>query len=92
MKFLTSLASFTALVWSVAAAPNPDGWQGWNDGCYSRSYIEGLVAQEIVYLQHLDLAAANAAALAIFDPSIAEFGDSINSLRGDPVSRQTYLS
>lgn len=86
MKFLASLASITALLWSVAAAPNPDGWQNWNDGCYSRDYIEGLVAQEITYLMHTDLAAANAAALNIFAPDIAEFGDSINSLRMAPVS------
>lgn len=87
MKLITSLASLAAVLCSVAAVPNPGGWKGYKNGCFDRSYIEGLVAQEIVFLQHLDVAAAVAAGNAIFDPNIQEFGDSINSLRGDPVSQ-----
>lgn len=83
MKFLATLASL-ALV--ATAAPTPGDWKDWNNGCPSRAYVENLVAQEIVYLQHFDLAAARAAAESIFSVDFNEYGDSINSLRYAPVS------
>lgn len=48
-------------------------------------------AQEIadgsaIYISHTDVALANATAQTLFAPNIVEFGDSINSLRGDAVS------
>ena len=83
MKFLVTLAS---LALAAIAAPAPGDWGKWNNGCASREYIQYLVDQEIVYLQHLDVAAGRAAGEAIFAADIVEYGDSINSLRQAPVS------
>lgn len=70
MKFAASIAAF-ALAACVAAAPTPSGdWQ--NNNCYPRSYIEGLIAQEIVFLQHLDVATGVAAGQAIFADNLTE--------------------
>lgn len=85
MKFLASLASL-ALAATASAAPSPGGWGNWGKNCASRDYIQSLVDQEIVYLQHLNQTAALAAGQAIFASDIQEYGDSINSLRGAPVS------
>jgi hypothetical protein len=50
--------------------------------------VEESIAKQIVYLQHLPGTeeAALAAAYEVFAPNIVEYGDSINSLRGAPVS------
>jgi len=90
MKLATTLASL-ALAGTVLAAPAPGNWKDWNapDGeCVSREYVEEVLAKEIIFLQHLPGTeeASSAAAFEIFDPAIVEYGDSINSLRGDPVS------
>lgn len=84
MKFAAALASL-----AVVATAAPGGWGNWNkgnNGCASRAYAQNLVDQEIVFLMHTDLAAAQAAADAIFADDIQEYGDSINSLRMAPVS------
>lgn len=89
MQLLATVATFALAACGVAASPTPS-WGNWgnsgNPACVSRSYIEGLIAQEIVFLEHKNVTAAVAAGNAIFDANIAEYGDSINSLRGAPVS------
>ncbi|KAK5937864.1 hypothetical protein PMZ80_009993 [Knufia obscura] len=84
MKFAAALASLAVL---AAAAPAPSGLEGRNGdkGCVSREHVQYLVDQETVFLQHTDLAAAQAAADAIFAADIEEYGDSINSLRQAPL-------
>lgn len=94
MKFATTLASL-ALAGAALAAPAPSDWNDWNardKKCVSREYVEEVVAKEIIFLQHLvgTEEASRAAAFEIFDPAIVEYGDSINSLRGDPVSLDLF--
>jgi len=89
MKFATTLASL-GLAATALAAPAPGQWNNWkapNDNCVSREHVEETIEKAIVFLQHLPgtETASTAAAEAIFDPAIVEYGDSINSLRGDPV-------
>lgn len=88
MKFLATLA---LLATSALAAPlvaeRGSSWQG----CFSRDYIQGLVDQEIIFLYHNNVTEAIAVGYKIFDANIAEFGDSINSLRGAPVSHHMIL-
>lgn len=85
MKFAAVLASLAVL---ATAAPAPGGLEtrGGDKGCVSREHVQYLVDQETIFLQHTDLAAARAAADAIFAADIEEYGDSINSLRQAPVS------
>lgn len=90
MQFLVTLASLAMAAAGVAAAPTKASAMeardsSWNN-CFSRDYIEGLIAQEIVFEMHTNVTAAIAAGNAIFDPAFVEYGDSINSLRGAPVS------
>ncbi|KAK5069579.1 hypothetical protein LTR51_008412 [Lithohypha guttulata] len=89
MQIFATVATFALAACGVAASPTPS-WGNWgnsgNPNCVSRSYIEGLIAQEIVFLQHKNVTAAVAAGNAIFDANIAEYGDSINSLRGAPTT------
>lgn len=89
MKFATTLASL-GLAATALAAPAPGQWKNWkapNDNCVSREYVEETIEKAIVFLQHLPgtETASQAAAEAVFDPAIVEYGDSINSLRGDAV-------
>ena len=81
MKFFTCLA----LVSAALAVPTPAP-QSWEPVCQERPYVKSLVQKATVFLQHVDQNAARAAGQEIFDPRIQEFGDSINSLRGDSVS------
>jgi len=90
MKLAGALANLV-FAGTVLAAPAPGNWKDWNAPdvkCVSREYVEGILAKAIIFLQHLPgtEAASSAAAFEIFDPAIVEYGDSINSLRGDPVS------
>lgn len=62
-------------------------WQPWDPTCLNQTDVDNLIAKEIIYLQHPDVAAARAIAYSIFTPDIVEYGDSINSLRGQPVSQ-----
>lgn len=95
MKFATTLATF-ALAATALAAPGNGNWKNWknskdckaaNDDCVSRDHVEETIEKAIVFLQHLPGTeeASRAAAEAIFDPKVVEYGDSINSLRGDAV-------
>lgn len=79
MKFASILA-FAAGVTALPAA------RSWSNCVVTDKYAEYLVSQSIVFLEHKDLDAAKAAAYAIFDTNIQEFGDSINALRSAPVS------
>lgn len=74
LKFLTPLA---LSAWTVSA---------WNGNCLSDSDAQSIADRSIVFLEHLDIDAANATAQGLFADNIQEFGDSINSLRGDAVS------
>lgn len=77
MKFF-SLAAVAALA-STATA-----WKHGN--CLTDAGLQRIIDNSIIFLQHFDVAAANATAYATFASTIMETGDSINSLRGDPVS------
>lgn len=82
MKLLNYLAPLALAALGVQA-----DWQPWgSDGCLTTAQVNYIVANSITFLSHEDVAAANASAQAIFAPDIVEFGDSINSLRGDAVS------
>lgn len=83
MKFLSALSSLAFLTCLVQASPT---WEGWNNGCLSAAEAQSIVDRSIIFLQHLDIPLANKTAQSLFAPDIVEFGDSINSLRGDPVS------
>lgn len=88
MQFLATLTGLALAVASVASVPTPASAmqaREWNN-CFSRDYILGLIEQERIFEMHTDVAAAVAAGNAIFDPAFVEYGDSINSLRGAPVS------
>ena len=53
----------------------------WN--CLTDADAESIVSRSIIFLEHHDIALANATAQGLFAEDIQEFGDSINSLRGD---------
>lgn len=74
LKFLTPLA---LSAWTVSA---------WNGNCLSDQDAQSIADRSIIFLEHLDIDAANATAQGLFADNIQEFGDSINSLRGDAVS------
>jgi hypothetical protein len=82
MKF-ASIVGLTGLVASVAAVPSK-AWQP--AGCLTDARFQQLIDGFIVFLEHENVPLANSTAQAIFAPTIMEVGDSINSLRGDPVS------
>jgi hypothetical protein len=82
MRF-ASIAAVTGLVASVVAVPYKD-WQP--AGCLTDARFQQLIDGFIIFLEHTNVPLANATAQAIFAPNIMEVGDSINSLRGDPVS------
>ena len=85
MKLLATIATL-ALAATALPTPTPQGTDWEQNGCATRSYVEYLVAQEIIYLQHTNVTAGRIAAEGIFAADIVEFGDSINSLRNDTVS------
>lgn len=79
MKFLSILLPLAAITSSVLASGE---WQS----CLSSAQAQSIVDRSIIFLSHEDVPLANQTARGLFDPNIQEFGDSINSLRGDPVS------
>lgn len=81
MQFLKAL--FALPLVSAVALKRGD-WQ--DSSCLTDADAQYLISQSIVFLEHKDVPAAKAAAYTIFTEDIQEFGDSINSLRGDPVS------
>jgi hypothetical protein len=85
MKF-SSIAALTGLIASVVAAPHQD-WQP--AGCLTDARFQQLIDGFIIFLEHTNVPLANSTAQAIFAPTIMEVGDSINSLRGDPVSHSS---
>ena len=56
----------------------------WSD-CLTDADAESIAARSTIFLQHLNVQEANETAQGLFAEDIQEFGDSINSLRGDPV-------
>lgn len=81
------LAVLGLLALGAQAAPNShDSWGGWNGKCLTSAQAQSIVDRSIIYLMHTDVAAAVAAGNSLFADDITEFGDSINSLRGDAVS------
>ena len=82
MKF-ASFATLATLATSVSAGK-------WKDWCLTDAALQRIIDNSIIFLQHFDVAAANATAYATFAPDITETGDSINSLRGDPVSCSVF--
>jgi len=87
----TAALTFLIVIGAALAAPTLGNWKDRRTSdkkCVSREYVEDVVAKSIIFLQHLEGTeeASQAAAYEIFDPAIVEYGDSINSLRGDPVS------
>lgn len=78
---------FSAIVAPLAFATSAVAtWGGWNPTCLNDADVQSIISREIVYLEHKNLTAAKAAAASLFTPDFNEYGDSINSLRGAPVS------
>lgn len=59
------------------------GTNAWT--CLSDADAQSIADRSIVFLSHTDVALANETAQGLFADGIVEFGDSINSLRGDAV-------
>jgi hypothetical protein len=65
---------------------------GWKDNyCLTDADAQSIVSRSIVYLEHTDKAAALAAGQSLFASNLQEFGDSINSLKGDPLGTQVEV-
>ena len=91
MKYLhATLALFGAVAAAVAVPGSNKHSQ--RDNCVSHTYIEDVVAKQIIFLQHLPGTEeeSRTAAVEIFDSNVQEYGDSINSLRGDAVGFHIY--
>lgn len=54
--------------------------------CLSDADAQSIADRSIIYLSHTDVELANQTAQGLFADNLQEYGDSINSLRGDPVS------
>jgi hypothetical protein len=73
---------------ALAMAPAATlAWNNWN-GCLTDAEAQSIVDRSVIYLQHTNIPEANATAQALFAPGLQEFGDSINSLRGDALGTQ----
>ena len=80
---------FSALLALPAIATALSVRNNWKDNnCLTDADAAYLISQSTVYLEHHDVAAAKAAAYSIFTEDIAEFGDSINALKGDALGTQ----
>ena len=75
---MKSLAIFSTLL--VACSTAVSAWS-----CLSDADAQNIIKEQIVFLQHSDLAAGRAAGEALFAPDFKEYGDSINALRMDAV-------
>ena len=76
MKLPTLLSTLLILTSSLVGA--------WS--CLSDEDAQGIVDKSIIFLQHRDLDEARRVAYDLFHPNITQYGDSINFLRGAPVS------
>ena len=77
MKFFNTLAALALSSASFASA--------WS--CLSDDDAQEIVNKSIIFLQHRDLDEAREIAYDLFAENITQYGDSINFLRGAPVSR-----
>lgn len=60
--------------------------RGWNHYCpLTDARAQEIADGSAIFLSHTNVALANATAQTLFASNIQEFGDSINSLRGDAV-------
>lgn len=85
MKFLiTSLLAAAAL--TSASPVTRQTIEGFPPNCLSYARAQYIIEREIAYLRKADLADARAAGEELFAADFVQYGDSINSLRGDPVS------
>lgn len=80
MKFSAVVAPLAFATTAIA------GWGGWDPTCLKDADVQSIISREIIYLEHKNMTAARAAAQSLFTPDFNEYGDSINSLRGAPVS------
>lgn len=85
---VASVLSFASL--ALAA---PSAWQSWKgsssnkNACLSAEDAKNIVELSAVFQLKADLAAAKAAGEYLYSAlDYREYGDSINALRGDPVS------
>jgi hypothetical protein len=78
MKFLSLLTPIALSAWTVQAH--------YQRSCLTDAVAKSIADRSAIFLQHTDVALANATAQELFAENIIEYGDSINSLRGDPVS------
>ncbi|KAI1625335.1 hypothetical protein EDD37DRAFT_629358 [Exophiala viscosa] len=60
--------------------------QAWT--CLSQADANDIAARSTIFLQHLNVTQANETAQGLFADGIVEYGDSINSLKGDPLGTQ----
>ena len=58
--------------------------QAW--GCLSETDAQSIADRSIIFLSHANVTLANETAQGLFAENIQEYGDSINSLRSQPVS------
>ncbi|RVX74168.1 hypothetical protein B0A52_02000 [Exophiala mesophila] len=81
MRLLTFLTPLALSAWTANA---------WNGGgyCLSDQDAQSIADRSTIFLEHLDIDAANATAQGLFADNLQEFGDSINSLRGDALGTQ----
>lgn len=80
MKFATIFALATAVV----ALPSPQLPPP--STCLTNERAHYIVERERVYLQKANITDARLAGEELFAADFVQYGDSINSLRGDPVS------
>lgn len=80
MKFTTLLALAT----TVIALPSPHPTTP--PTCLTDTRANYIVERERVYLQKANITDARIAGEELFADDFVQYGDSINSLRGDPVS------
>jgi hypothetical protein len=89
LDLLTPKMRFSSLP-LMALAMAPAATLAWNDwsSCLTDAEAQSIVDRSIIYLQHFNIPEANATAQELFAPGLVEFGDSINSLRGDALGTQ----
>ena len=80
MKLLATLAALALSSSSLVSA--------WS--CLSDDAAQEIVNKSILFLQHEDLDEAREVAYGLFAENITQYGDSINFLRGAPVSRPHF--
>lgn len=77
----------TLLAFGSVATALPNLFSRTKNYCLTQERAEYIVSRERVYLQKANLADAQAAGEELFSTdSFVQYSDSINSLRGDPVS------